>query len=130
MWNDIGRKLQTLAKVFCWLGIIGSIVWGIVIMTQNNRIQSPIFTGILYIVIGCLASWIGSWAIYGLGIVVEYVENGGGRSYAESPAGSAFHGTTTSDGGVQTLGSYWTCPKCKARNPMSKVECKECGNIR
>ena len=37
----------------------------------------------------------------------------------------------TDDGGVlMTAGNYWVCPKCKTRNPKSKVECKECGTIR
>ena len=131
MWDNIGRKLQSLAKVICWIGIIGSVIFGIVIMAQSNRYQSTILTGVLYLVFGCLGSWIGSWAMYGLGLVVEYVENGGGRSsYTVTSAGYAFHSTTTSDGGVLTSGSYWTCPKCKTRNSLSKIECKECGTIR
>ena len=66
MWDNIGSKLQSLAKTICWLGIIGSIIWA-------------------YLVLGCLASWIGSWALYGLGLVVEYVENGGNSARNQSP---------------------------------------------
>ncbi len=131
MWDNIGHKLQSLAKVICWIGIIGSFIWGIVTMLSSNQDQPDFFMGILNIVLGCLGSWIGSWSIYGLGLVVEYVENGGGKSsYTDTSAGFAFHGTKTSDGGTLTAGSYWTCPDCKARNPMSKIECKECGKIR
>ena len=131
MWDNIGHRLQSLAKVLCWIGIAGSIIWGIVLMTKTNRYQSTILSGIIYIVVGCLASWVGSWAIYGLGIVVEYVENGGGRSsFVDNSAGIAVHTAETSDGGILTTGSYWTCPKCKTRNPMSKIECRECGEIR
>ena len=131
MWDNIGRRLQSLAKVLCWIGIIGSVIFAIVLWTQNSRYQSTILMGILYLVIGCLASWIGSWAMYGLGLVVEYVENGGGKSsFTDTSAGFAFRGTKTSDGGTLTSGSYWTCPDCKTRNPMSKVECKECGKVR
>ena len=86
MWDNIGRKLQSLAKVVCWLGIIGSVIMGIIIMAQN---QSTIVTGLLYLVLGCLASWIGSWAMYGLGLVVEYVENRGEiPSFSNNPAGN------------------------------------------
>ena len=128
MWDNIGRRLQSLAKVVCWIGIISSVIWGIVIMTQSNRYQSTILSGILTIVIGFFASWIGSWAMYGLGLVVEYVENGGAASAPSGPAGT---GIRTDDGGVLMTGtSYWECPKCKTRNPFSKVACRECGTIR
>lgn len=131
MWENIGRKLQSLAKVLCWIGIVISVISGIVIMAQSNRYQSTILTGILYIVVGCLFSWISSWALYGLGIVVEYVEsNKGSSTYTDTSAGYAFHGIKTSDGGTITSGSYWTCPGCQTRNPMSKVTCKQCGKVR
>lgn len=80
------------------------------------------------LILGCFASWIGSWAMYGLGLVVEHVENGG---TAPSSSGYTSAGIRTEDGGVKmTATNYWICPKCKNRNPFSKVECKECGTIR
>lgn len=75
MWNNIGSRLQKLAKVFCWLGIIISVISGIVFMTQNQ-----VLIGALYLVLGSVMSWIGSWSIYGLGLVVESVENKGSIS--------------------------------------------------
>lgn len=77
MWDNIGRKLQSLAKAICWLGIVCFVILGIVIMTQSNSYQSTVLTGFIYIIFGCLGSWIGSWALYGLGVVVEHVENKG-----------------------------------------------------
>ena len=44
MWENIGRKLQSLAKVLCWIGIVISVISGIVIMAQSNRYQSTILT--------------------------------------------------------------------------------------
>lgn len=47
-----------------------------------------------------------------------------------TPSNSAT-GIRTDDGGVKlTSGSYWVCPKCKAHNPFSKIECRECGHVR
>ena len=72
MWDNIGSKLQKLAKVICWIGIIFSVIGGIVMITQRQAIL-----GIVYIILGPLLSWIGSWTMYGLGLVVESVENKG-----------------------------------------------------
>ena len=72
MWDNIGSKLQKLAKVICWIGIIFSVIGGIVMITQKQAVL-----GILYIILGPLFSWIGSWTMYGLGLVVESVENKG-----------------------------------------------------
>ena len=72
MWENIGSKLQKLAKVICWIGIILSVIGGIVMITQKQAVL-----GIVYIILGPLFSWIGSWTMYGLGLVVENVENKG-----------------------------------------------------
>ena len=66
------------------------------------------------------------------GLILHYLEynTSSNVSYSDSSAGYAFHGAKTSDGGTLTSGSYWTCPNCNTRNPMSKVECKECGKVR
>lgn len=72
MWENIGSKLQKLAKVVCWIGIIFSVIGGIVMITQKQAVL-----GIVYIILGPLLSWIGSWTMYGLGLVVENVENKG-----------------------------------------------------
>ena len=123
MWDNIGSRLQALAKVLCWVGIIGSVISGIVVAQANVPI------GILYLVLGALISWIGSWAMYGLGLVVEAVENGGIASVSGSA--SAARGIKTEDGGVQmTASNSWVCPHCKTRNPRSKVMCSECGATR
>lgn len=75
MWKNIGIRLQMLARILCWLGIIGSVIYAIVLWSQNSSYQPTILPGILYLVLGSLASWIGSWTMYGLGLVVEHVEN-------------------------------------------------------
>lgn len=77
MWENIGSKLQKLAKIMCWLGIIVGVITGIILIAQGNQ---GIWMGILYLILIPLFSWIGSWATYGLGLVVEYVERGGSRN--------------------------------------------------
>ena len=61
-------------------------------------------------------------------MILSFIENNSGS--AQSVSSKSFgSGIKTSDGGV-TPTSFWTCPKCKNRNPMSKIECRECGTLR
>ena len=66
MFDNIGGKLKGLAKVICWLGIIVTAISGLLVMVNGNILE-----GILAIVVGCLFSWIGSWALYGFGQLIE-----------------------------------------------------------
>ncbi len=80
MFNNIGHKIKTLAKVLCWVGIVFSVIVGIAIMTTGNgsltingtpAAVSPAVIGIIYMVIGCVASWIASFFAYGFGQLIE-----------------------------------------------------------
>lgn len=74
MFDNIGRKLQTLAGVTTILGIIICVVLGIVLMVLGT-----ILTGIVCMICGSLAAWIGSWVLYGFGEIIlkltEIAEN-------------------------------------------------------
>jgi len=83
MFNHIGRKIKGLAKFICWLGIILSVLVGIIMIVGGSNVdvsgvegaealQSLGWVGgVLFIIIGCLASWIGSFFTYGFGQLIE-----------------------------------------------------------
>ena len=87
MFNNIGGKIKGLAKFMCWLGIILSVIAGVVMIIAAASSRSYTFdsygekitlstggsivAGILIIVFGSLASWIGSFFMYGFGELVE-----------------------------------------------------------
>ena len=90
MFNNIGRKIKTLAKVLCWLGIIASVISGIVMVLTGVALNSTsvirgygatvdaelggaaaVVGGIVMMVVGSLVSWIGSFCMYGFGQLVE-----------------------------------------------------------
>ena len=66
MFNNIGKKLKVVAVVFCWIGIIASVVYGIILINNYQEV-----VGAVTIVVGALSSWIGSFALYGFGQLVE-----------------------------------------------------------
>ena len=92
MFDNIGAKIMKLAKILCWIGIVLSVISGIVLMaggantisyydTYGNRTSTRTSTGgvgvlggILVIVLGCLGSWIGSFFTYGFGQQIDNSE--------------------------------------------------------
>lgn len=82
MFDNIGGKIKTLAKVLCWIGIAFSVITGIAVMFgsvssvsyNGSRYAtggSSVVAGILIIVLGCLFSWLGSFFAYGFGQLIE-----------------------------------------------------------
>ena len=69
MFDNIGSKIKTLAKVVCWIGIIGSIIAGIAMIATMGSVG--VLPGLLTIVLGALLSWVGSFVLYGFGEMVE-----------------------------------------------------------
>jgi hypothetical protein len=67
MWDDIGGKIKFLAKVIAWIGILSSIIVGIIFISEGIQLHYCI--GI--IVIGSLISWISSWFMFGFGELIE-----------------------------------------------------------
>ena len=68
MFDNIGGKIKKLAQVICWIGIVFSVISGIVLMVNGGN---GILTGLFTIIAGCLASWISSFFAYGFGQLIE-----------------------------------------------------------
>ncbi len=69
MFTNVGAKIQTVAKVECWLGIILSVVFGFIRMFRFD--VAAFVSGLLTVVLGSLFSWIGSICLYGFGQLIE-----------------------------------------------------------
>lgn len=69
MFDNIGTKIKSLAKIVCWVGIIITVIAGIVMLASGNDISSPI--GLVLIVAGPIGSWISSFFVYGFGELIE-----------------------------------------------------------
>lgn len=71
MFENIGRKIKTLAKVTCWAGISISVIGGIVLFCLNSYRMPTLVWGFVVLFGGSLLSWIGSFFAYGLGQLIE-----------------------------------------------------------
>ena len=78
MFENIGGKIKKLAVTITVLGMIASIVLGIISLVNGAKVaryynnENPLlWTGLITIVAGCLGSWLGSFFIYGFGELIE-----------------------------------------------------------
>ena len=65
MFENIGKKIKNLASIICWIGIIASVIIGLILF------NSSVSAGLITIIAGSLISWIGSFFMYGFGEIVE-----------------------------------------------------------
>lgn len=76
MFQNIGKKIKTLAVVVCWIGIAGSVIGGIVMCAvgaDSSGGDLLIGLGIPLMFLGPLFSWIGSFVLYGYGDMITRI---------------------------------------------------------
>lgn len=66
MFDNICGKIKTMAQAICALGIIGSVIGGIVLISVDM-----VIVGIIVLIGGSLLSWLGSFGLYGFGQLIE-----------------------------------------------------------
>lgn len=75
MFDNISDKMKSAATALAILGIIGSIIIGIIIISEANNSYYPSATGTLsgwlVIIVGSLSSWVSSFTLYGFGQLIE-----------------------------------------------------------
>lgn len=68
MFDNVGRKLQVIGKVVCWIGIIASVIYGFILM------QASTIAGLLAMALGSFTSWLSSLTTVAIGETLERVE--------------------------------------------------------
>ena len=130
MWDNIGGKIKGLAKIIALLGIISSIIGGIVFFNIDG---SGMYVGIGFatIFLGSLFSWIASWFMYGFG---ELIENSESIKYNTSkisdtsrnkPINESFDGNVSKP--RTPSGDTWICKHCGTINSTAYDSCEGCG---
>ena len=68
MFSNIGGKIQSVAKVVCWGGIIVSILAGIIMLATDDDLA---LLGLLTALGGSVGSWVTSLFLYGFGELID-----------------------------------------------------------
>lgn len=80
MYNDIGKKIKTLAKVIAILGMIATVLLGLLsIISFDNQFRAEeqaehmdmLVSYIILLILGPLLSWIAGFVLYGFGELVD-----------------------------------------------------------
>ena len=75
MFYNIGGKIKTLAVVVCILGMFASIVIGFLLIMGIGEVfgleKAGFGSGILFMIVGSLLSWVSTFVLYGFGQLVE-----------------------------------------------------------
>ena len=69
MYDKIGGKIKALVKAIAIIGIVASVIYGIVLLSLGQ------IWGIIYILIMPFLIWAGSFVLYGFGELIEKVCN-------------------------------------------------------
>ena len=74
--DNVGGTMKVLAKVLCWIGIIGSFVWAIILLSDAEKVSSAVEKtyrgfGFAVLILGPLFSWVSSFFLYGFGELIE-----------------------------------------------------------
>lgn len=150
MFNNIGRKLKILAWIEFIGGMVSSVIAGIIYLaiaskieasTYNQAYITTISTGIAFLIVGPIGSWIGSWVTYALG---EIIENSEIQKNYLAKISKEIKGTTSTPQGLETVSNpnehivktaevvsennTIRCPTCLKEVPATKYLCPHCGN--
>ena len=150
MFEEPGHKLKTVAKILCWLGIIGTVS-AAVTLGKDRYGDLDLLSFALILVIGCVTSYISSLVLYGFGEMIENtsgisghtsrilvklegIEQSAGqhstdKSSAESnhPSNSSLGARTSAELDLKSKGLI-RCPECGTIQSIDRESCYCCGS--
>ena len=68
MYRNVGGKIKMVAKVYAWIGIVLSVLVGVILLFSGS---DSILVALIYIFLGPLLSWLSSLLLYGFGQLID-----------------------------------------------------------
>ena len=73
MFNNVGKKIMILAKILCWVGMLGGAITGLVFCIVDDGYY--IALGLPLLFGSPILFWIGSWWLYSWGELCDNVSD-------------------------------------------------------
>ncbi len=136
MFEDIGRSIESLARILRFLGIIGSVIASIsmFITASEMRYGGEVYTilGIVILIGGSIVTWISTFLLYAFGELVDKVcdiqkDVKDIKKTATLTLATIEEYTIEEKPTEQNDNSSheWVCPKCGS--VISSFTCEACG---
>ena len=124
MFDNIGGKIKTVASTLTVLGIILSILAGLITLLDGE------ISGLFVMIFGSLFSWLGSFLLYGFGQLVENSDKL--VALLDPSVQETSHETAPSLGQSsmdvpQNPPADWVCFACGYTNFHRVKTCQSCG---
>lgn len=129
MFENAGRKIQTLVKIITIFTIATYILIGIILGVASGSAGFFILFLLIFGVVGTIIAWISGLVLYAFGEMCENIYNIRREMYSISGKinGSQALAYNLSDNKMLSSGS-WECTECNEINVSTSVYCKNCGN--
>lgn len=121
MFNNVGEKLKNLAAFFTCVGIVFSVILGIVV------IKISVIIGLLVMVAGSLLSWIASLGMYAFGELVDNTSIIAGKKVNTGARTTTLRAASTTSSQEAKRTTFYTSNN---NTQTSKVKvCPHCGEM-
>lgn len=137
MFNNIGGKIKTLATAITVIGIIISIIIGVMLTGVYGN------GGFVIALVGSFFSWIGSFVLYGFGEMIDLLKKISGElgksdndetyevdNTLDKSAKQETHKINSNNSEYGKSNDFWVCPQCNKKNSYidkGNPKCSECG---
>ncbi|MBR2043496.1 MAG: HPP family protein [Clostridia bacterium] len=134
MFKNIGKKIMVLTTVLCIIGMVLSLLAGFSIFyilgERTNNVAIAVSSGVAVALLYALICWIGSFAAYGYGKLIDNTDRivkafeQMAKNGEEKPTAEA-KDTEIKDTEIKEP-TTWSCEKCGATVSTDLDECPIC----
>lgn len=74
MYENIGKKIKSLASILTWIGIIAYVIAALILIIVGiSEDEVLLIFGIVTLIVGPFVTWISNFFVYGFGELIDKV---------------------------------------------------------